>query len=445
VPEAQVRNRTGSVTFVPAVRRLLVIAIVVLAAAAPAHALTISQQQCFYMRSGDAGCTRSNGMQSANDAVVSPDGRNVYVVSGFEDYGALLSFRRDPRTGRLTQLPGKRGCISNDGRNAQAGLDPKHGIGLKGRCAVAGPMPEASQIAMSPDGRTIYVLAMGSFRKDGDALTLWRRDPGTGEVHELQCWTRLGTKSCPKAPYDEPGSIALSPADHRLYVGGTRLVAFVVAPDGRAFAPAVLAAGPFSGLAAAPAGGTIYGTIGNELEAFDTNGTRLSAAAVDQPRDIAVAPDGNGVYVAEADLEQPDGARDILRSSALAGFAGDPLAPAGCAVYTGRDKNPGCDTGPNLYEAQSIAITPDGKHAIAAFIDSAAVLLLDRDPATQRLTPIAGKGGCVRAPHQWVDFKVTVACNPGHGLYAPLSVALSPDGRNAYLASGDGLSVFRLK
>jgi DNA-binding beta-propeller fold protein YncE len=427
------------------VKRLFPIAIALVAAAAPApaHALTIHQQQCFYMRSSDAGCTRSNGMQSANDVVVSPDGRNVYAVSGFEDYGALLSFRRDPKTGKLTQLPGKRGCISNDGRNAQAGLDPKHGIGLKGRCASGGPMPEATQVAISPDGRTIYVLAMGSFRQDGDALTLWRRDPRTGYVHELQCWTRLGTRSCPKAPYDEPVTMLLSAFDHRLFIGGANLTAFVAADDGRLYAPSVISSRPFSALATAPAGETIFGASGNEVDAFDTDGTMRASAPVDDPRDIAVAPDGNGVYVAAANLEQREGARDVLRSSSVSSFAA-PLTPAGCAVYEGRDRNPGCSTGPALYEAESVAITPDGGHAIAAFVDSAALLVLDRDRATQALTPVAGRGGCVRAPHQWVDFKTTAPCNRGHGMYAPLAVAISSDGRNAYLAGGDGLAVFRL-
>src|SRR3954454_11046080 len=209
----------------------------ILAVAAPAHALTISQQQCFYMRSSDAGCTRSNGMQGANDVAVAPDGRFVYAVSGFEDYGALLTFRRDPQTGALEMLPGKRGCISSDGRNAQAGLDRKHGIGLRNRCGKAGPMAEPDALAMTPDGLTIYVLGEASFRRDGDSLAVFRRDPASGHVHEVQCWTRLGTPHCPKTPFDEPRGLAVSPDGTRLYVGGAALTQFVVGPDGRLAAP----------------------------------------------------------------------------------------------------------------------------------------------------------------------------------------------------------------
>ena len=429
-------------------RRVPLLLGLLLVIAPAARALGIRQQQCFYMRHSDAGCTRSNGMQGANDVVVSPDGRNVYAVSGFEDYGALLSFRRDPQTGELKQLPGNRGCISSDGRNAQADLDRKHGIGLRNRCGRAGPMAEASSLAISPDGLTIYVLGGASFRRDGDSLVVFRRDPATGFVHELQCRTRLGTPHCPKTPFDEPRGLAVAPDATRLYVGGAALTQFVVDADGRLAAPSAIAqqALPFvSDLAVSPDSATIYASGDTALAALRRDGTVAGTQAVDSPRDVAVAPDGAGVYVAAANLEQPEGERDILHSSALLSFAANPLARAGCAVYEGRTKQPSCDSGPALYEAQTIAITPDGLHAVAGFIDSAAVLLLDRDPVTQRLTPVAGRAGCVRSPRQWVDFKVTAACNRGHGLYAPLSVTVSPDGRNAYLASDDGLAVFSLR
>jgi DNA-binding beta-propeller fold protein YncE len=239
---------------------------------------------------------------------------------------------------------------------------------------------------------------------------------------------------------------ALDPAAHRLYVGGTGLTAFVTAPDGRIYAPTAVPSQdrPVSALAAGP-DGSIYAAVGDEIDAIAPGSATTATAPVAGPRDIAVAPDGTGVYAAAANLEQPEGARDILRSSALVSFSASPFGQAGCTVYEGRAKNPGCAAGPGLYEAQTVAITPDGRHAIAGFIDSGALLLLDRDPGTQRLTPVAGRGGCVRAPRGWIEFKVTLRCNRGHGLYAPLSVAISPDGRSAYLASGDGLASFALR
>ena len=41
---------------------------------------------------------------------ISPDGRDVYVASGGSD--AIAVFARNPATGALTQLSGKRGCVA---------------------------------------------------------------------------------------------------------------------------------------------------------------------------------------------------------------------------------------------------------------------------------------------------------------------------------------------
>jgi DNA-binding beta-propeller fold protein YncE len=56
--------------------------------------------------------------------IVHKSGRVVYVVSG----DAVVNFKRDPRTGALTQLPGQAGCISETG----SGGSCMHGSGLAG-------------------------------------------------------------------------------------------------------------------------------------------------------------------------------------------------------------------------------------------------------------------------------------------------------------------------
>ena len=67
---------------------------------------------------GHAGCIHRTGINrcapgrfvtSPEDVVVSPDGRFVYVAS-FGNH-AIAIFARNRRTGRLTQLPGRRGCM----------------------------------------------------------------------------------------------------------------------------------------------------------------------------------------------------------------------------------------------------------------------------------------------------------------------------------------------
>src|SRR3954452_4117013 len=67
---------------------------------------------------GHAGCIHRTGINrcalgrfvtSPEDVVVSPDGRFVYVAS-FGNH-AIAIFERNRRSGRLTQLPGRRGCV----------------------------------------------------------------------------------------------------------------------------------------------------------------------------------------------------------------------------------------------------------------------------------------------------------------------------------------------
>ena len=73
---------------------------------------------------------------------LSPDGRNLYVASSGSD--AIAIFRRDPRSGALTQPQGPAGCVAAEGA---AGCAPAVGID--------GP----NSLAVSADGRSVYVTS----------------------------------------------------------------------------------------------------------------------------------------------------------------------------------------------------------------------------------------------------------------------------------------------
>ncbi|MCW2967538.1 MAG: hypothetical protein JWM71_1310, partial [Solirubrobacteraceae bacterium] len=339
--------------------------------AAPAPAASIRQlpgrSACVEMR-GDLGCAKGNGTQGANAVVVAPGGRQVYAVSGFEDYGGLLTFARNPRTGALKQLPGRHGCVSNDGRNAQAGLDTKHGVGVKGHCAKARGLADAADLVISPDGRTIYTVGSASFRRDGDSIAVFRRDPATGWVREVQCWTRLKSRGCHATPVSEPRTLALTPDGRELLVGGTGLTTFRVGASGRLSTPrCTLLDGALEGdcpasaprdnrilavdaMAPSPDGATIYAVTGDFFQGQVVSFTRdattgvLTLAgctgtvpadaapgsctpgrALQSPQSLTVAPDGRGVYVAANYVESNEGSPDVLRSSALLTFTATPF------------------------------------------------------------------------------------------------------------------------
>ena len=98
--------------------------------------------------------------------MVSPDGRYVYVASVGSH--ALAIFSRNRRTGTLTQLPGRRGCV-------------RHVIERIGRgCTAARGMGGPAALALSPGGENLYVAAAGS-----DGLSVFRRNPRTGALRQL--------------------------------------------------------------------------------------------------------------------------------------------------------------------------------------------------------------------------------------------------------------------
>ena len=90
-------------------------------------------------------------------------GRHAYVAS----YGShgIAVFRRERRTGHLEQLPGRRGCVRHEG-----------GEFCRAGRAMGGPV----SIAVSADGRNVYVASAGS-----DALSIFSRNQRTGVLTQL--------------------------------------------------------------------------------------------------------------------------------------------------------------------------------------------------------------------------------------------------------------------
>jgi hypothetical protein len=178
----------------------------------------------------------------------------------------------------------------------------------------------------------------------------------------------------------------------------------------------------------------------------------VRARALHEIADVAVAPDGKGVYTAanrflvtdETDIE------GIVTSSALGVFPASTLrqlaGPRGCPLFAaqGRVANPGCSRArPPFLGATSIAITPDGRQALASFGYTGAIVLLDRNRTTQALTPVAGRRGCVVDPP--VSRAFARACSLGRGIGFTNDVVIAPDGRHAYAVNQDGLAVLPLR
>jgi 6-phosphogluconolactonase (cycloisomerase 2 family) len=153
------------------------------------------------------------------DLALSADGRFLYAAA-YHD-GAVTAFARDPASGRLTALGGAGGCVA-----AGAGAGCARGRGLDG----------AFNLALSPDGGSLYAVARHSA-----ALTVFDLDPATGALRQKD-----GAAGCLSSK-PEPGcgrtrgllgarGVTVAPEGRTVYTGAftdSALGVFARARDGR--------------------------------------------------------------------------------------------------------------------------------------------------------------------------------------------------------------------
>jgi DNA-binding beta-propeller fold protein YncE len=338
-------------------------------------------------RTGINRCARGRALTSPEDIVVSPDGRHVYVAA--YNSHAVAAFARDRRTGLLRQLSGGRGCVHHRNRS--------------GGCSVGRALGGPIALAISPDGRNVYVVSAGS-----DALTTFSRNARTGALRQA-----AGVKGCISArPGDncllgrvlnEPTSVAVSPDGTHVYVAGRRFPSGVAVFDRAA-----------DGTLTQPAG-----TAGCVTHRGGSGCAQARALA--SPEEVAVSPDSRFVLVAG------------MRSKAVSVLAQGPgglsqaEGAAGCIANGGGPE--GCAPGRGLAGPVDLAITRDGRNVYAAASIGDAIAILRRDRTTGALSQAPGSAGCISQGGGGGR------CRVGRALDEVWSVAASPDGRNVYNVS----------
>jgi DNA-binding beta-propeller fold protein YncE len=338
-------------------------------------------------------------------ASMAPGARGGWGQSTLALSGALV--------GRLRELAGRAGCVAD--RGAQ-GCAP--GRGLDG----------AQAVAVSPDGRNVYVASTNAFPAAGsvgDSVAVFRRSRRRGRLEQLAgpagCVNLSGAGGCARGrALKVVWSVAVSPDGHNVYVtaAGARGGVSVFTRD-----------------AATGALTQLPGLAGCVSAATDPTPGCAVARGLANEYAIDFSLDGRFAYVASQATD--------LGAGGVAAFSRDPLTgaltqlpgTAGCASGSAVE---GCAPMRGLTDgAGALAVSPDGVTVYATEPDdspSAAVAVLARNIDTGSLSQLAGRDGCLNESGRR-------GCAVARGIKGSVAPTVSPDGRHVYVA-GDGISVF---
>jgi DNA-binding beta-propeller fold protein YncE len=266
------------------------------------------------------GCERGRALLYAFSIEVSPDGRNVYTAS---DEGSVAIFDRDPHSGGLSQktgVGGVEGCITSNRKRYPT-------------CAPGRGLESAHEVAVSPDGLNVYVIADRS-------LAVFDRDPSTGTLTQ-----KPGTGGTLRGGAGD--TVVVSPDGRNVYTSsGARVTTFDRDPNTGALT-------------------RVVGRAGCVSEKGKGNCRRGSRDFwISQ---LAISPDGRNVYGVAG--EHKSGLLEILDRRPDGTLVQKP-GRAGC-FESSEYRVKGCTASEELFEAGDVTVAADGKHVYVFGYDTA--------------------------------------------------------------------------
>ncbi len=291
----------------------------------------------------------------------------------------------------------------------------------------AGPLDGAESVAVSPDNRSVYVASF-----DGDSISHFNRDPGSGDLVYQGCLANETTTSLcfdlapagPGGPLDGPISVAVSPDNRSVYVASN-------VSDSVTHFTRSLGAGDYGQL-------QVQGCLANDAAVGCVDlGPAGATGPLDLASSVAVSPDNRSVYATAygsntvihftRSIEAGDYGffyfQGCVASEAVGGTAGClDLAPAGLG-------------GP-LGAAGSVAVSPDNRSLYVAAYGSNAVTHFTRSIAPGDYGYFYFQG-CLanEADDETAGCGDLGPAGAGGPLTQATSVAVSPDNRSLYVGS----------
>lgn len=355
------------------------------------------------------GGSQATFLQAPNGLAISPDNNQVYVsarrthsVTVF-DYLAIDS-PLDPvgQQGPLARKASPNGCVTE---------------GATVGCLNARGLSTASDVAISPDGNTIYTAGR---HFTGGIAVFDRASDGvlTQKAGTAGCVNDNGDSGCSDGNHLMPTALTISADGKNLYAVSVigplvdSVTVFDVAADGTITQKAGLA-GCFT--------------------ESGSGGACTPTTTLGEVTDISVTPDGKNVYVT-SDADADPGAVTVFDRNTVNGELTRPAGAAGCFAVASVT---GCTEAVGLYKLFGVTATDEAVY-ISSLSDGgsipAALVVLNRDPDTGVLDQKPFEG-C------WAADEVT-DCAELSTLAQVRAVAVSPDGDSLYAGSSNGITVF---
>ncbi|HXD65763.1 MAG TPA: Ig-like domain-containing protein [Solirubrobacteraceae bacterium] len=244
---------------------------------------------------GASTCATGRVLSGADALAISPLGATLYVAAA-DDHGVSVFHVADD--GSLTQLAGIEGCITLSGSDGLGGLS----------CATARALTFPFGLAVSPDGRSLYVTADDNRSADGAAV--FAVDPATGAATQLPgtagCITADGTSSGVPGACANAGPAMVGIYDPTLSPDGATV--YLPGFDGQTLGIYRRETGPSC---QAVSVATPYQTAATvTLRCFDSDGDPVTTSVLTLPAHGTLGPDdqaaGTVVYVPQAGYSGAD-------------------------------------------------------------------------------------------------------------------------------------------